>query len=281
MKDPKKIPNDEIEVPENSFLTKADYVPLTKDERKAKRKHLDERLRALNFRTQVIERELHKIESHFYRTCIFGSARIKADSPIYKDVETLANLLASIGVDILTGGGPGLMEAANKGAQAGKKKASSKSRSYGLSIELEFEPVPNPHLDIKRHHHKFSSRLDDFMRLSNSVIITPGGIGSLLELLFTWQLIQVKHLTPRPIVLMDSQFWNGFLGWMKDFPQQRQLIGPNDFQCISVVDTPEQVFEIVKDHYDKFMEERSKAFPKKGTTGLDQKRAAKPRGSAA
>jgi len=245
--------SEEIEIKENQFLTEADYVPLSKDEIKAKRRHLDDRLKAMNFRTQIIEQELHKLESKFYRTCIFGSARIKPESPIYKDVEELARLLAGIGIDILTGGGPGLMEAANKGAQVGRQEMKTKSRSYGLSIQLEFEPVPNPHLDIKRHHHKFSSRLDDFMRLSNSVILTPGGIGSLLELLFTWQLIQVKHLPPRPIVLMDSVFWKGFLDWMKDYPMARKLVGPGDFDCLSIVDTPEEVFGIIKKHYEDFI----------------------------
>ena len=248
-----KTNKEEIEIIANQFLTEADYIPLSKEEIKAKRKHLDERLQAMNFRTQIIERELQKLESKYYRTCIFGSARIKAENPIYKDVQELAHLLAGIGIDILTGGGPGLMEAANKGAQVGRQEAKTKSRSYGLSIQLDFEPVPNPHLDIKRHHHKFSSRLDDFMRLSNSVILTPGGIGSLLELLFTWQLIQVKHLPPRPIVLMDSVFWNGFLDWMKEFPMARKLVGPGDFDCLSIVDTPKEVFEIIKKHYQDFL----------------------------
>ena len=86
------------------------------------------------------------------------------------------------------------MEAANLGAQKGKKESKKKRRSlsFGLPIELEWEPLPNPHLDVKRHHHKFSSRLDDFMRLSDFVVCTPGGIGTVLELMFTWQLIQVK-----------------------------------------------------------------------------------------
>lgn len=241
------------------FRTVVDYLPLTNEEKKARRKHFDERLTALHYRQQIIEHELQKLESKFYRVCIFGSARIKAENPIYKNVQNLARLLATLGIDILTGGGPGLMEAANKGAQEGKLEAKSKTRSYGLSIQLEFEPLPNSHLDIKRHHHKFSSRLDDFMRLSNSVILTPGGIGSLLELLFTWQLMQVKHLPPRPIVLMDKVFWSGFIQWMTDFPLARKLMSPGDFECISIVDTPEEVFEIIKDHYQLFLAQQEVA----------------------
>ncbi len=105
------------------------------------------------------------------------------------------------------------------------------------------------HLDVKRHHHKFSSRLDDFMRLSHSIIVTPGGIGTLLELFFSWQLIQVKHLSARPIVLLDEDYWTGLLDWMKNFPLARSLVSAKDFDNICIVDTPEQAIEIItKDH---------------------------------
>ncbi len=273
MSSDKKSSNSELSPTGELFRSVVDYFPLTRDEKKARRKHLDERLRALQYREQIIEHELKKLESNYYRACIFGSARIKPDSPIYKDVHELARLLATIGIDILTGGGPGLMEAANKGAQEGKTKARSKSRSYGLSIQLDFEPVPNSHLDIKRHHHKFSSRLDDFMRLSNSVILTPGGIGSLLELLFTWQLIQVKHLSPRPIVLMDKVFWSGFIEWMKDYPAARKLVSPADFDGIKMVDTPQEVFDLIKVDFENFLAEQKKG---RVVTRRDRKPSAKP-----
>ena len=171
------------------------YMPKTKKSpsRGTLRKHLDERLSALYRRTMLIEKELRALEDNrFYRTCIFGSARIKPETKDYNDVFTLARCLAWQNIDILTGGGPGLMEAANKGAKLGQQEKNSRSMSFGISIELDFEPVPNSHLDVKRHHHKFSSRLDDFMRLSHSIIVTPGGIGTLLELYFSWQLIQVN-----------------------------------------------------------------------------------------
>lgn len=214
------------------------------------RRHLDERLRSLYQRTMVIEKELRELEDNrFYRVCIFGSARIKPDTKDYNDVVTLARCLAWQNIDILTGGGPGLMEAANKGAKLGKEEKNTKSLSYGISIELDFEPHPNMHLDVKRHHHKFSSRLDDFMRLSHAVVVTPGGIGTLLELYFSWQLIQVKHLSPRPIVLLDVEYWTGLLDWMKNHPLGRNLVSAKDFDYIQVVDTPEEACEIVtKDH---------------------------------
>jgi uncharacterized protein (TIGR00730 family) len=215
-------------------------------------RHLEERLKALHQRELVIEQELRRLEDdRFYRVCIFGSARIKPESSSYNEVVTLASILSGEGIDILTGGGPGLMEAANKGALEGKIKKRSKSRSYGISIELDFEPVPNLHLDVKRHHHKFSSRLDDFMRLSHSVIVTPGGIGTLLELFFSWQLIQVKHLSPRPIVLLGGEFWTGLLDWMKASPLGKGLVSGGDFDYLKVVTTPEEASRIILDHFEE------------------------------
>jgi uncharacterized protein (TIGR00730 family) len=218
--------------------------------RGARRRHLDERLQALHHRAIMLEQELRELEeSRFYRVCIFGSARIKPDSPVYQEVFTLARYLAWENIDILTGGGPGLMEAANKGAKLGQGEKKSKSLSFGISIELDFEPEPNSHLDVKRHHHRFSSRLDDFMRLSNAVIVTAGGIGTLLELFFTWQLLQVKHIEPRPVVLMDRGYWTGIIDWMKAFPLERGLMSAKDFNGVSIVDTPEEVVEIISAHY--------------------------------
>lgn len=218
-----------------------------------KRKHLNERLQLLYQRATLIEEQLKNLDANrFYRVCIFGSARIKTDTKAYDEVYTLARYLAWEGIDILTGGGPGLMEAANKGAQLGRVERKSKSLSFGLSIELPFEPEPNMHLDVKRHHYRFSSRLDDFMRLSHSVIATPGGIGTILELAFAWQLIQVGHMEMKPIILMGKDFWGGFLSWMKEFPLSRALMSPKDFDVISLVDTPEEVFELISQHHKAF-----------------------------
>lgn len=221
------------------------------------RKHLDERLRSLYQRAMMIERELRELdENRFYRTCIFGSARIKPETPAYNQVFTIARYLAWQGIDILTGGGPGLMEAANKGAKLGQIEKNSRSLSFGISIELEYEPAPNMHLDVKRHHHKFSSRLDDFMRLSHSIIITPGGIGTLLELYFSWQLIQVKHMDLRPIVLLDRSYWTGLITWMQEMPLGRNLMSASDLEPICIVDTPEEAVEIISQHHKEFLQKR-------------------------
>ena len=179
---------------------------MSKEIKKARRQHLTERLSVLRDRERVLELELIKYTSDYYRVCIFGSARIKPEDNIYILTEEVGERLGELGIDVLTGGGPGLMEAANKGVLEGKHKVGSKSRSYGITIELnKFEEEASEHLDVKHHHRRFSSRLDDFMRLSNAVVVMRGGIGTLLELFFTWQLIQVGHIPSRPFILIDKK----------------------------------------------------------------------------
>jgi uncharacterized protein (TIGR00730 family) len=250
--------NSNNDLPEDDILelpTPSRSARNLKGLRGERRKHLEQRLTSLNRRTLIIENELSKLDDNrFYRTCIFGSARIRPDTKAYNDVVKLAEMLSADGVDILTGGGPGLMEAANLGAKQGKKRSRSKSLSYGISIQLDFEPEPNKHLDIKHHHHKFSSRLDQFMRLSHSVICTPGGIGTVLEFFFCWQLIQVKHISPRPIILLDREFWLGMLDWMKAMPLSRALVGEKDFDVLKIADSPEEAYDMIADHLKQFRE---------------------------
>jgi predicted Rossmann-fold nucleotide-binding protein len=144
------------------------------------------------------------------------------------------------------------MEAANKGVIRGREASGSKSMSYGISIELNsFEQITS-HFDTKHHHRKFSSRLDDFMRLSNAIVVTPGGVGTLLELYFSWQLVQVGHLPVRPIILLGKDFWQGLIDWMKEKQLKGGLVSPGDFDWIAVVDTPEEAVKIIKEEHAKF-----------------------------
>ena len=250
---PKKFVEPGVNDP-RTFLPAHLESSISRISRGERRKHLDERLLSLYQRVMFIEKEIRQLEhNRFFRCCIFGSARIKHNSKVYQDVAELARLLAGEGIDILTGGGPGLMEAANKGAKLGQKEKRSKSLSFGISIQLDFEPIPNSHLDVQRHHQRFSSRLDDFMRLSNCIVCTPGGVGTLLELYFSWQLIQVQHIDRRPIVLLDKSYWTGLIKWMKEIPTERGLIGAKDFDWVTIADTPEEAFEIVSAEHKKFL----------------------------
>jgi uncharacterized protein (TIGR00730 family) len=222
--------------------------------RRERRSHLEDRLKILNRRAFAIEDRLKQLEDNrFYRVSIFGSARIKPDSEEYQEVYELARMLAWDNIDVLTGGGPGLMEAANRGLQHGKEERKTKSMSIGLSIELPWEPDANRHLDIKHHHLRFSSRLDQFMSMSNAVVCTPGGIGTILELYFTWQLVQVGHIKKMPIILMDKSYWEGLIEWMKNVPLERQLVSPKDIDPVLIVDTPDEVYEIISEDHKNYL----------------------------
>lgn len=222
--------------------------------RKARRKRLTHRLETLRERLGLLELELDEYTNDFFRVCIFGSARLKPDDHVYKLTEQLGHALGRKGIDVLTGGGPGLMEAANKGTLAGKAEAGTKSKSFGITIALNEFEQPSEHLEIKHHHKRFSSRLDDFMRLSHAIIIVQGGIGTLLELFFSWQLLQVGHMRERPIILVDRGFWSGLLQWMKDKQITRGLISGGEMRWIHMVDTVEEAMQLIEVEHEKFRE---------------------------
>ena len=206
------------------------------------RKFLSKQIQQLNNIVADLDTVITDMGTEFYRVSIFGSARIKPDTKEYKGVYTLAKELAENGADIVTGGGPGLMEAANAGVKEG---SSSKSKSFGIRIDLPFETTSNDHLDIRFYHKRFSSRLDEFMRISHAVVVTPGGIGTLLELLYTWQLIQVNHISSRPIILVGDM-WNGFFDWIKSEPLKAQLLDKSDLDNIIIVKNVHEVTKLLK-----------------------------------
>ena len=202
------------------------------------RKFLNKKISQLNDIVADLDGLVTKMGSEFYRVSIFGSARIKADSQEYKDAYKLAFELSKRGADIVTGGGPGLMEAANRGAKDG----SNESRSYGLSIHLPFEADANSHLDVKYEHQRFSSRLEEFMRMSHAVVITPGGIGTILELFYTWQLLQVEHISERPVILVGDM-WNGLLDWIGKGPLSAKLLDKSDLDRLKFVSSIDEVIK--------------------------------------
>ena len=191
----------------------------------------------------------------YYRVSIFGSARIKPNTEEYKEAYRLAYELAARGADIVTGGGPGLMEAANLGAKEGSKG----SKSFGLHVELPFEANPNAHLDVKYHHKRFSSRLEEFMRISHAVVVTPGGIGTLLELFYTWQLMQVSHIEVRPLILLGDM-WEGLVEFMNKGPLQAKLMDEKDFKMVQIAGSIDEVITMlepdIKDFYQKIAQKK-------------------------
>ena len=218
-------------------------------EKKIIRKTLEKKLVQLNDIIADIDHLLTEMQTEFFRVSVFGSARITPDSPQFNQVYNLAYELSLRGVDIVTGGGPGLMQAANKGAQAG----SQKSRSIGLPIDLPFETSPNAHLDVKRQHRRFSTRLDEFMRISHAVVVTPGGIGTILELFYTWQLIQVKHIKERPIILLGGEeMWEDLINWVYKWPLRLNLMSELDITYLKRCDTVEDVVTHLDPYIKKF-----------------------------
>ncbi|MFW7381691.1 MAG: LOG family protein [Oligoflexus sp.] len=224
-------------------------------ESKKVRKFLSKKIQQLNDIVADLDTLVTELGTDFYRVSIFGSARIKPDTQEYKDAYLLAHKLATRGVDIVTGGGPGLMEAANAGAKDG----SNLSRSFGLHIELPFEADTNSHLDVKYLHRRFSSRLDEFMRISHAVVVTPGGIGTALELFYTWQLMQVNHIAPRPLILMGDM-WKGLIDWLEAGPLAQKLMDQKDFDRLIFAKSIDEVMQHLEPHIELFYKEHPESW---------------------
>jgi len=171
---------------------------------------------------------------------IFGSSRIKPKSAVYKDTVEVSRLLVESGFNIISGGGPGVMEAANRGA------AEAKGKSVGLHIELPNEQAPNKYANIRLAFKYFFIRKVMFVKYSVAYIIMPGGFGTLDELFEALTLIQTKRIRYFPVILMDSKFWTGLLDWAKKTLIKEQTISEEDFDIFNIVDTPEEAVAIIK-----------------------------------
>jgi uncharacterized protein (TIGR00730 family) len=171
---------------------------------------------------------------------IFGSARVKPDDAYYKKAEILARLLAQNGFGVITGGGPGIMEAANKGAsEAGGK-------SVGMNIRLPFEQKPNPYANIHLDYKYFFIRKVMFVKYAVAYVILPGGFGTMDELFEALTLIQTKRIKSFPLILMGSEYWQGLLDWLKKNMLAENKISPADLELIQVVDEPQEVVKLIK-----------------------------------
>ncbi len=174
---------------------------------------------------------------------IFGSSRLKEDDRYYQDASTVARRLADDGFAIITGGGPGIMEGANRGAKEGK------AHSVGLNIEIPAEQVPNPFQDVTLHFRYFFIRKLMFIKYAIAFIIFPGGFGTMDELFEALTLVQTKRIDSFPIILYGSDYWKGLIDWFKDTLVTHGTIGREDFACFSLADTPDQVCFLINEHY--------------------------------
>lgn len=184
-----------------------------------------------------------------YRVTVFGSARVDPGHWVYAAVRDLAAELTRLGCDIVTGGGPGLMRAANEGVRLADPDGAHQ-KSVGIRVELPFEQDANAFVTEAFEHKTFFTRLHHFVLVSDAFVVTPGGIGTVLEMLMVWQLLQVRHLHDTPLILA-GHFWDGLLGWAKTvmlWPEV-PLISPADLDIPRVLpDAPAIIAAIRDDH---------------------------------
>ena len=175
---------------------------------------------------------------------IFGSARVPPGTAVYEQTERIARLLSDAGFAVISGGGPGVMEAANKGAFEGK------SPSVGLNIQLPMEQKANPYQDVSQTFRHFFARKYMFVRFATAYVVMPGGFGTLDELLEALTLIQTKKSPRIPLILVGSGFWAGLLDWFRDRLVTEKLIAPEDMDLIAVIDEPEAVVAAIFKYYE-------------------------------
>ncbi len=171
---------------------------------------------------------------------IFGSTRVRPGDEVYQKAERIGRLLAEGGFTVITGGGPGVMEAANKGA------AEAGGKSVGLNIQLPMEQRPNPYANIPLSFRYFFVRKVMFVKYAMAFIILPGGFGTMDELMESVTLIQTRRIRPFPVILVGSNYWRGFLDWMKEVVLKEGKISPEDLDIFHLLDEPEEVVKTIK-----------------------------------
>ena len=199
---------------------------------------------------------LKPTKSEHYRVTIFGSARAKPGTFAYEEVKRLAAALAEMGCDIITGGGPGLMQAANEGAA--DVHSPERSRSVGIRVELPFEQEVNPFVEQAFEHKTFFSRLHHFVLTSDAFVVSPGGIGTVLELMLIWQLLQVRHVRDTPLILVGNM-WAELVEWAKKnlLKPELNLANPDDLAIPRCVKTADEAIALLRDHYAKWLTRKS------------------------
>jgi len=176
---------------------------------------------------------------------IFGSARTRPDHPYYTLAEAIARQLSDAGFSVISGGGPGIMEAANKGAYFGR------SPSVGLNIQLPHEQKGNPYQDISQTFHHFFARKVMFVKFATAWVIMPGGFGTLDELMEALTLVQTGKTRRMPIILVHAPFWRGMIDWFRQALVAEGMIDPEDLDLIQIHDEPQDVVNAIFNYYEK------------------------------
>ena len=186
-----------------------------------------------------------------YRVTIFGSARAKPGSIAYEETKRAARALAALGCDIITGGGPGLMQAANEGVDL-----AGTAKSVGIRVDLPFEQEINPFVGVAFEHRSFFTRLHHFVLASDAFIVAPGGIGTVLETMMIWQLLQVHHLEGKPLILV-GKLWPGLIEWVRTamLSFETPLINAEDVDIPVCVADANAAIEIIRKHREAWAKE--------------------------
>lgn len=184
-----------------------------------------------------------------YRVAIFGSARAKPGTFAYEEVKRAAAAFSKMGCEIVTGGGPGLMQAANEGAAS----AGAKDRSMGIRVDLPFEQEVNPFVEQAFEHKTFFTRLHHFVIASDAFVVVPGGIGTVLEMTMIWQLLQVRHVDDVPLILV-GKMWKGLVDWVGQsmLDPAHPLISPQDLTIPVCLNTADEAIEMVRGLHERW-----------------------------
>jgi uncharacterized protein (TIGR00730 family) len=187
-----------------------------------------------------------------YRVAIFGSARAKPGTHVYEEVKRAAAAFTDMGCDIVTGGGPGLMQAANEGAASAGKA----NRSLGIRVDLPFEQEVNPFVELAFEHRTFFSRLQHFVIASDAFVVVPGGIGTVLEMLMIWQLLQVRHVEKIPLILVGTM-WNGLVEWAKTsmLDPRLHLANAEDLDIPRCLATADEAIAVVRELHAQWLKD--------------------------
>lgn len=187
-----------------------------------------------------------------YRVTVFGSARPEQGHFVYEEVRRMCALLTEMGCDIITGGGPGLMQAANEGAH--QSQAEGRGQSIGIRVNLPFEQAVNPFVAQAFEHETFFTRLHQFVLMSDAYIVAPGGIGTVLEAMMVWQLLQVRHLHDTPLVFAGPM-WKGLVDWASAQMLRPgfELASAEDMRIPTCVDNADEAVAVIRTHHQQWL----------------------------
>ena len=224
-------------------MSEKEKIPLWRNGEESKSDSSREAWRVFGIMSEFVE-ATQRLSAIRPAVSIFGSARTAPDSPYYTLTESIARQLSDAGFSVISGGGPGIMEAANRGAFYGK------SPSVGLNIQLPHEQTTNEYQDISQSFRHFFARKYMFVRFANAYVVMPGGFGTLDELLEALTLIQTGKSRRIPIILVHSPFWSGLIDWVRSTLVSEGVISPEDVDLIQLIDNPEDVVDAIFKHYE-------------------------------